>query len=167
MATTQPRVWRYSTLWQSIGSTSTSLRVLIRPKEKSTGAEFNHSHVSRYHPGRHVPSFPATVVSSMNCVTCKGKDTHSMPAQNSKLWPMKKGLTIIKSNSVCLNWLHPGHHAKKRKSAHQCRQCQRLYHTLLHITKTRLWHLGIRRWIVDRDSEHMYLAWYLDVDIDC
>lgn len=41
-------------------------------------------------------------------------------------------IELFCSNNHCLNFLHPGHFAKKCKSLNHCKHCQRLHHTLLH-----------------------------------
>ena len=41
-------------------------------------------------------------------------------------------LSILKSNSWCLNCLGSGHSAKNCQSLNRCQKCQKLHHTLLH-----------------------------------
>ena len=108
------------------------------PERKSTRAGSNHSHIPRNHTGKRVSSFSATVVSSMNCVACKRERHPIYACSKFKALTHDERMTIIKSNSLCLNCLHPGHHAKECKSAHRCRHCQRPHHTWLHNTETRL-----------------------------
>lgn len=42
---------------------------------------------------------------------------------------------FAKSNSLCLNCLHPRHSARNCKSSTRCRVCNQLHHTLLHLNQ--------------------------------
>ena len=40
---------------------------------------------------------------------------------------------ILRSNSLCMNCLKPGHFVRECQSSHRCRRCQKPHHTLLHV----------------------------------
>ena len=102
------------------------------PSRKSTKPEQLTPHVSKDHLGKRVPSHAATNAASMNCVVCKSEKYPLYACSKVKSLGHDDMMSTIKSNSLCVNCLHPGRHAKDCKSCHHCRHWQRPHHTLLH-----------------------------------
>ena len=83
-----------------------------------------------HYPTKPIASFTASTTdpTSSTCVACKS-DKHPL-----YYCSQFKPLSRLKSHSLCLNCLRPGHHLKQCKSLSRCRKCQRPHHhTLLHV----------------------------------
>lgn len=70
------------------------------------------------------------------CVSCKTEKHPLYYCPKFKSSSYDERLAIVKANNYCINCLRSGHFVKDCKSSHRCRSCQRLHHSLLHITST-------------------------------
>ena len=69
---------------------------------------------------------------SSNCVICKSEKHPLYMCPKFKSLNHEHKTSTLKSNSLCMNCMRPGHFVKNCKSLHRCRVCQKPHHTLLH-----------------------------------
>jgi len=83
---------------------------------------------------RSVASFVASANSSPgSCVACKSENHPLYVCSRFKALSHAEKLSVLRTNSLCLNCLRPGHFVSSCKSLHKCRVCQKPHHTLLHL----------------------------------
>ena len=68
-----------------------------------------------------------------NCVVCKSHKHPLYGCVQFKSLPHDEMVSMLKSHHICMNYIRPGHFVKECTSQHQCRICQKPYHTLLHL----------------------------------
>ncbi len=79
-----------------------------------------------------IASFMAGTDFSSNCVICKSEKHPLYMCPKFKSLNHEHKTSTLKSNSLCMNCMRPGHFVKNCKSLHRCRVCQKPHHTLLH-----------------------------------
>ena len=81
-----------------------------------------------------VASFAASANPSPgNCVVCKSEKHPLYVCSQFRALDHAAKLSVLKTNSLCLNCLRPGHFVSSCKSLHKCRVCQKPHHSLLHL----------------------------------
>ncbi len=97
--------------------------------KRSYGPEFR----KNFSAGKPIASFMVSTPfpSTEPCVSCKGR--HPLYAcVKFKALPHERRIATIKTHGHCMNCLRPGHFVRNCPSSHQCRECQRPHHSLLH-----------------------------------
>ena len=136
--------------WQKHSNSSTDVphfnELLEFINLRAQAAEHSVSGTKRAHAsegrGNHttnpVTSFAANTqpVATESCVLCKTETHPIFACSKFKSLPHDRMVATVKSNSLCINCLRPGHYVKNCKSLHKCRECQKPHHTLLHFDKT-------------------------------
>ncbi len=81
------------------------------------------------------PRSVASLTASLNdsCTVCKTGKHPAYSCPKFKSLPHDQMMGVLKSKSLCLNCLKPGHFVKECTSTNRCRKCQKLHHTLLHV----------------------------------
>ena len=121
----------------------TFLDLRAQASEGSTASATNRKHKSDYQPGKRgstgwkgVTAFTTShdMVSTL-CVMCPTEKHPLYLCPKFKLLSHERKMSLLKSNDICMNCLSSGHFVRQCKSAHKCRKCQRMHHTLLHLDK--------------------------------
>lgn len=95
---------------------------------------FRNDYRSTHSSSRQIVAHVGNVAeSASNCVVC-GTEKHPLYACSKlKLFSHDKMLSTVRSNSLCMNCLRPGHISRSCASINRCRRCQKPHHTILHI----------------------------------
>ncbi len=67
------------------------------------------------------------------CLLCKTERHPLYFCSKFKNMSHDQKLSVIRSNSLCMNCLRSGHFLDKCRSVHHCKRCQKPHHTLLHV----------------------------------
>lgn len=65
------------------------------------------------------------------CIACKTA-THPLSCAKFKSMSHESRMVVIRENDLCQNCLRPGHFVWQCRSLHECHECQRPHHSLLH-----------------------------------
>ena len=108
----------------------------------------NDQHIRKWQ-GRAVASLATTSsTTDNNCVVCKTEKHPLYVCAKLKSFPHEEKISVLRSNSVCMNCLGGGHFKQQCKSSHECKS-----HTILSSTLRRriVKPLG---WMLNKDHNH-------------
>ena len=94
-----------------------------------------HSELKKGPQNKSFAAHTANISQSMSepCVLCKTVSHPLYSCSKFKALPHDRKTATVKSNDLCINCLRPGHFVNHCKSLHKCHECQKPYHTLLHL----------------------------------
>ena len=83
-------------------------------------------------PGHRTLASCSASTEEANCVACKETKHPLYVCAKFRDFPLEQRNSLVKSKSLCMNCLKPGHFIKQCKSLQRCRKCQKTHHMLLH-----------------------------------
>ena len=121
-------MFEYSQEAPSVPHYSTLLELISLRAQASESSVFD----LKRGPGHRTLASYSASTEEANCVACKETKHPLYVCAKFRDLPLEQRNSLVKSRSLCMNCLKPGHFIKQCKSLQRCRKCQKTHHTLLH-----------------------------------
>ena len=119
---------KYSQEAPSVPHYSTLLEFISLRAQASESSVFD----LKRSPGHRTLASYSASTEEANCVACKETKHPLYVCAKFRDLPLEQRNSLVRSKSLCMNCLKPGHFIKQCKSLQRCRKCQKTHHTLLH-----------------------------------